>query len=156
MPKRVRLKGTFVAYNLSPRGEHEGMMLETEDGLIQVNVPKHGEAPTATSGKEIELEATKHERRGKHPVYELAVGPDGITGTVVRYNYSRHGEVNGYHLESGEMVHVKPDGARKTKIAIGDSITVEGERRSGRDGHVIDAEGVKKVPRTAKRSSPES
>ena len=145
MAKPIQITGALVAYNLSPRGDHEGVLVETEDGIVQVNFPKHGDGINAVVGAQVELTVVRHERKGKHQVYELAEADAPVTGKVVRFNHSRHGEVNGYQLDSGEMVHVKPDGAKRSKVAVGDTITAEGERRRGDHGTVIEAERVKKA-----------
>lgn len=145
MAKPTQLTGTIVAYNLSPHGDHEGVLLETEDGVVQVNFPKHGEGINAVVGAQVELSVERHDKKGKHKVFELVEHDGPVTGKVVRFNHSRHGEVNGYQLDSGEMIHVKPDGAKRSKVAIGDTITAEGEYRRGDHGTVIEASRVKKA-----------
>lgn len=143
MAKPIQIRGTLVARNLSPHGEWEGVLVDVDGDVVQVNLPKHG--GKLPGDGQVELTVVKHDKRGKHLVYELAEAVAPVEGKIERFNYSRHGEVNGYHLDSGPMVHVKPDGARKAKLKIGDVIRASGELREGTDGTVVEAEAVAKV-----------
>lgn len=70
--------------------------------------------------------------------------PARSSGKVVRLNYARHGEVNGYQLEDCTFVHVKPEGAKRYKLRVGDRLTATGERRTGADAIVVEATKVTK------------
>lgn len=142
--KKLSLTGKVVAHNYSPKGEIEGLMVDTKDGLAQLNLPKHG-GPIVDIGKKISLEVDPHDQEGDHPVYLMAESPDTLEGRVERFNYSRHGEVNGYHLANGTFVHVKPDGARRSKVAIGDRIRASGQRKQGAHAIVIETDAVKRA-----------
>jgi len=139
--KKLSLNGKVVAHNISPKGQVEGLMVETKDGLVQINLPKDG-GTVVEVGKRASFEAEPHEREGVHSVY-LSSDPAGdVEGRVVRFNYSRHGEVNGYHLDDRTFIHVKPDGARRAKVDIGDRIRASGTRKRGEHATVIDTDTV--------------
>jgi len=144
MAKKSTLRGKVVSHNISPKGEIEGAVIKTATGTAQVNFPKHGEASLAIDD-DIDVAVELEHDDGDHEVYLLAAANGESGGTVTRFNYARHGEVNGYHLDDGTFVHVKPDGARKYKIKVGDRITAAGDRRPGRDAVVIEAKSVKKL-----------
>lgn len=144
-----QLQGIVLAHNLSPKGHVEGVLVATSKGTVQLNLPKHGEAgPRFAVGTQIDAAAVlDDDGDGEHPVYELAEAPRAVHGTVVRFNYARHGEVNGYHLDGGVFVHVKPDGARRYKVKPGNAIAAEGEARPGPDATVLEATRVTKRAR---------
>ena len=50
-----------------------------------------------------------------------------ITGIVERLNYVRHGEANGVVLDTGDFIHLKPDGMRQVDLKVGDSVDVDGK-----------------------------
>jgi hypothetical protein len=56
-----------------------------------------------------------------------------------------HGEVNGYHLDEGSFVHVKPEGAKKYELHVGQRVTATGKRHEGPDSWVMEATTVEKV-----------
>ena len=78
---------------------------------------------------------------GVHPVRELdkivavdgkapkkaSLAVDGYAGAIVRLNYARHGVPNGYVLDSGDFIHVKPDGFAKLGLKVGDMVMAEGD-----------------------------
>jgi len=156
MPKKpsastTQLRGKIVAHNISPKGEVEGVLIETARGLVQLNLPKHADDNAARGlkvGAKVDLEAEREDEDGEHPVYRATAGSDA-NGKVVRLNYARHGEVNGYHLDDGIFVHTKPDGAKRYKVKVGDQITAAGERRAGRDAVVLEATHVARATRRA-------
>ena len=139
-----RLAGKVVAFNIAPKGEIEGAMVDTPSGLHQINFPKHHAQELAKSmhvGSRIDLDVTREKSGGDHAVF-LAGDDAEVTGTIKRLNYALHGEVNGYHLSDATFVHVKPEGARKYHLAVGDRITVMGHKRSGADATVVEATRV--------------
>jgi len=60
-----------------------------------------------------------------------------IEGVVKYLNYTRHGEVNGAVLESGDFVHLGPKGAKLVKLAIGEKLSMVGAAATMGDGHLV-------------------
>jgi hypothetical protein len=152
MPKKrpsiSLVKGRVLSHNVSPKGHVEGILVESDDGVVQVNYPKHAAANLARRlpvGSAVELSVDFEDDGGDHLVYVARDMPAQVTGSVVRFNYALHGEVNGYHLDDGTFVHVKPDGARRYKVKLGDRIVAAGDCREGEDAVVMEAERVSKV-----------
>ena len=149
--KAAHVRGTIVAQNFSPKGHVEGVFVELRDGagVVQLNLPKHAtpepDAKLAV-GTTIDRAAERDDDGDSdHPVYVAREPDDGMAaGVVVRFNHARHGEVNGYHLDDGRFVHVKPDGARRYKVRVGDRIAAKGETRIGSAVTVIEATHVVK------------
>lgn len=50
--------------------------------------------------------------------------------------------MNGYVVADGVFVHVKPDGAKRYRVKVGDRIRASGERRHGTAADVVDASEV--------------
>ncbi|MBP3956191.1 hypothetical protein J8F10_12945 [Gemmata sp. G18] len=159
------LSGTVRQHNFSPKGEIEGLVLETEAGPVQVNFP-HGpratEFPTPVPGSLIRFvvgadhRAAEHDP-GDHPVCEFVADADAApvpeggrrpatAGVVIRLNYARHGEPNGVVLDTGDFVHLKPHGMRLVPLALGARVVAEGASRPTVTGHrVIEASVVNGV-----------
>lgn len=155
------LGGTIVQFNFSPRGGVEGLLLRNRDRTFQVNVPPDawpliGHAVAIGHEARVaavpEPESPKH-GAGEHPVYRLVTldppeespedGPASVAGIVARFNYARHGEVNGVVLEDGDFVHLKPDGVKKLGLRVGQHIEAAGKARRMMMGRrVIEAEIV--------------
>jgi hypothetical protein len=58
-------------------------------------------------------------------------------------NYALHGEINGAVLESGDFVHLKPEGASAVRIKLGMKLEGVGETRPMVNGRsVIEAKEV--------------
>jgi len=139
-----QVAGKVVAFNVGPKGEIEGAMVDTPSGLTQLNFPRHHAQALAKSmrvGSRIAIDATPEKSDGDHAIF-LAGDDAKVTGTIKRLNYALHGEVNGYHLGDATFVHVRPDGARKYHLAVGDRITASGHKRSGVDATVVEAKRV--------------
>ena len=49
-----------------------------------------------------------------------------VHGKVKRINYARTGEPNGVILDSGEFIHMKPEGMKQVELKQGDQVTAEG------------------------------
>jgi hypothetical protein len=49
-----------------------------------------------------------------------------VEGTVKRVNFARHGAANGVVLDSGDFIHLKPEGMKKVELKVGDHVTAEG------------------------------
>ncbi len=154
------LSGTVRQHNFSPKGEIEGLVLETEAGPVQVNFP-HGpeatELPAPVPGSMVRFVVGADHRAaehgsGDHPVCEFVADADAApeeggrpatVGVVVRLNYARHGEPNGVVLDTGDFVHLKPHGMRLVPLAIGTRVRAEGVARPTAAGHrVIEASVV--------------
>lgn len=52
-----------------------------------------------------------------------------VAGTVVRFNYTKHGALNGVVLDSGDFVHTRPHGFEAMKLEVGQLVHVEGPVR---------------------------
>ena len=153
----LSIKGKVVGHNISPRGYIEGVLLETAKGRVQINLSKEAETHDLSARAfkigaivqhDVEIE---NDEDGDHVVYALAESSTPVHGRIERLNYARHGEVNGYHLDTGTFVHVKPDGHRKHKLGVGDDIAVEGGRRIQGAVTVIEPDSLAKTNRgTAK------
>ena len=157
----MRKTGTIQSLNVSPKGFYEGLLLDTTKQLVQVNFPK--EAPRSlidalTPGAKASFEVEPEEPRGKpdHDVFKLirVLGenengtphPDehqSFSGRIVRLNYALHGEVNGGILDSGDFLHLKPEGAAALNIKPDMEVQGTGETKPMVGGHsVIDAHVV--------------
>jgi hypothetical protein len=143
----LQLRGEVSAFNISPKGHVEGVLLETSKGRAQVNFPKHDRDALSASLKvraKVALQVKLENDDEEHPVYELCDADAKVTGTVVRLNYALHGEVNGCHLDDGTFVHLKPEGAKKYSLRVGDRVKAIGARRAGPSCVVLEAREVEK------------
>lgn len=158
------MSGAFKYLIYSPKGMIEGLLLEVHDEPLQV-VIQAGEQLAASFAKlkegttlELETSAEKHSPKGEaaHPVHRLhkvlSIGgktyePElvksqqaKVKGVVARFNYAKHGEPNGVVLDSGDFVHLKPEGMAASALEIGDAVDAAGEARAMVFGHrVIEA-----------------
>ncbi|HSY21530.1 MAG TPA: hypothetical protein VK841_05420 [Polyangiaceae bacterium] len=142
-----QLRGEVVAFNIGPKGDVEGVLLATSTGAAQVNFPKHDSDSLARSmkpGTKVKLHVKLENDDEAHPVYQLCDARAEVTGTVMRLNYALHGEVNGFHLDDGTFVHLKPEGAKKHSLRVGDKVKAIGGRRVGPAAVVLDAWEVEK------------
>jgi hypothetical protein len=141
----LQLRGTVLAYNLNPKGQIVGATVDTPAGLAQLNFPKHAAERMArgmTVGSAIDLAVQVEHDRGDHIVYVLTDDDDHADGTIIRLNYSLHGELNGCHLDDGTFVHLKPAKAKRYELRLGTRIRATGTRRTGADAPVLDAWAV--------------
>lgn len=153
MPKKSnksvsrRLQGKVVSFNLSPKGNVEGVLVALESGTAQLNFHGHHGRTLSRlmpAGSTFELNATLDSEDGEHPVYLVDDADAEASGKVVRFNYALHGGVNGYHLDEGTFVHVKPKGAEKYQIEIGEHVHATGSRHPGADAVVLEASRVER------------
>lgn len=145
-----KLSGTFTQIIFSPRGEVEGLLLTDHGKPTQLVVDKHDEqaqrlVSTLKTGQQLVVSSEElppsSKGSGDHPVRALVKvisidaavprkipkqGP-GYAGTVARLNYARHGAPNGFVLDGGDFIHVKPDGFAKLKLKVGDKVTADGD-----------------------------
>lgn len=110
---------------------------------MQINFDRHA-GPEAASGLSIGQSVTvtaqelEDNRPSDHPVYEwLHEDHDPKEGVVAAINYARHGEPNGAVLESGEFLHLRPEGAKAIKLKAGQKLSFEGEVRSSPSGTIV-------------------
>lgn len=143
----VTLRGRVRAFNLSPKGAVEGALIETEDGLAQINLEK-GQSPSPAwkEGAALEVRAIAEPSHGKHDVYKLAGEDDQVSGRVERVNYARHAEPNGFVLDDGTFVHLKPEGAKRFQaINVGDRVRARGRVTVGDHARVVDTDHVERA-----------
>ena len=70
-------------------------------------------------------------------------GHGRFAGRIERLNYALHGEVNGGILDSGDFLHLKPEGARAVKLKAGMKVEGRGGIKPMVGGHsVIEADDV--------------
>ena len=139
----LQLRGKVLAYNISPKGQIEGAVIETDSGLAQLNFAKHGaDARMMSLGVQVDVAVELEHDHGDHPVYAPSDADGQADGTIVRMNYALHGDINGYHLDDGTFVHVKPHDAKRYALRIGAKITATGARRFGDTAVVIDADTI--------------
>lgn len=157
------VEGRFEHFIYSPEGGIEGMLIDTDGIPTQFVFDHHGEGELASfadvrAGQVLVVEGIESPPSPKgeaaHTVYRFErlasvdgrppreVAPDGcVDGRVVRFNYARHGEANGVVLDSGDFVHMRPDGFARLNPQIGDKVRAEGRVRwlvTG-EGRVVEA-----------------
>ena len=81
---------------------------------------------------------------GRKQPKAAADGGPAVRGTVVRFKYARHGAANGVVLDSGDFIHLKPEGMARAGLRIGDAVQAEGDVRplATGSGQVIEAAKV--------------
>ena len=147
---QLKTAGSFTQVIYSPRGGVEGFLLKVGNDVVQFVVDKHDEDTAAligtlAAGQQLivsgEALSPSPKGEGAHPVHALAkvvsidgavprkvkAGSLGYAGTVARFNYAKHGAPNGYVLDSGDFIHVKPDGFAKLKLKVGDPVKADGD-----------------------------
>ena len=136
----------------SPKGGIEGVLIAVKSNVRQVSTdPETGAvlAKITGPGKRLRLLAvadhspkTKHSH---HPVYKFVSFADAsgnpielpeadldnvtIRGVVESMHYARHGQPNGVVLETGEFIHLRPDGMAQAALEIGSKVTAVGQVR---------------------------
>jgi hypothetical protein len=149
--RAASVRGTIRGLNFAPKGEVEGFLLDVDGGTVQVNLPP-GRAALAARlvGREVVVEvgpepaAAKHPA-GDHPVHQFVKFRDTpeveglaldsaegdevveVCGTVARLNYAKHGEPNGVVLDTGDFVHLKPEGMRLAGLRVGQEVRARGK-----------------------------
>ncbi len=164
------VEGRFQQLVFSPKGAVEGLMIDTDGVPTQFVCDPH-DAGVSDSfmalrpGQALVIEGTEAEPSPKgepeHTVYRLErlVSIDGkpvrarhdadtAVGTVVRFNYAKHGAANGVVLDTGDFVHTKPEGMARLQLKIGDKVEAEGDMRPLATGHggVMEARRINGVP----------
>jgi hypothetical protein len=143
------LRCRVTAYNFSPHGGVEGLIVEVEGQIAQIVFPHDTGTEVAQDmiiGHSVDLmvvaEPPSSKGEALHPVYRfislsVAESPDGVevsspgevAGVVARFNYARHGEANGVVLDSGDFIHLKPHGMQQIALRVGDHIEAKGKAR---------------------------
>jgi len=166
----TRLTGSFEQIIYGPKGSVEGLLLSVDDAIVQLVIAKEDEnnatlAASLAAGQTLVVSTLElppsSKGPGEHRVLALrkitridgatpaksASRPSGYTGRIARFNYARHGAPNGYVLDSGDFIHVRPDGFAKLKLRIGDSVTAEGDAHflATGGGWAVDARSVKRT-----------
>jgi hypothetical protein len=162
------LSGVIEAYNFSPKGNVEGLLLNDGRQTIQINITPETwsmAAHAVSVGNDVRIvaspePATHDHPDAEHPVYRLISltpasrlaaddhepshdGTVSVEGIITRFNYARHGEPNGVVLDNGDFVHLKPHGMKKVGLHIGQQVVAQGKARPTVLGHrVIEAEVV--------------
>jgi hypothetical protein len=131
----VTKNGTIQSLNVSPKGFHEGFLLKNGNAVVQINLTKDDHGSEWTPGAEIMVEVEPEEPRGtpQHSVFRMVRLLDTspgererkadksikFSGQIERLNYALHGEINGGILDSGDFLHLKPEGARAVGLKAG-------------------------------------
>lgn len=162
-----KITGTFLQIVYSPRGGVEGFLVDADGETVQFVLDKDDDrsgplvgglkagqavvvqgAPLPPSPKGEGEHAVRRFARlvsvdGRAPA-KAAVAQAGYSGKIVRLNYARHGAPNGYVLDSGDFVHVKPDGFSRLKLKLGDAVRAEGDAHflATGGGWAVEAERV--------------
>jgi hypothetical protein len=164
------VEGTFQHLIYSPKGAIEGVLIDT-DGVATQFVTEPNDPSIAAQfaglrqGQVLVIEGTEAGPSPKgeavHTVYqfERLASVDGkkpaaphphleAAGTVVRFNYAKHGAPNGVVLDNGDFVHTKPDGMERLGLKVGDKVRAEGDARplAVGKGRVIEARSVNGKP----------
>ena len=172
-----KFQGVLQEFNLSPRGAIEGFLLHVRrpDRADQRHAGRRfrggaGNRPDRRGDGRTRADAGKH-GKGDHPVYNLVslTGTDGkvliiagqgdaetatVQGIVKRINYARHGAANGVVLDSGDFIHLKPEGMKKVELKVGDHVTAEGSVAMMPLGQqVIDAKTVNGTAITGRKAA---
>ena len=151
--------------NISPKGFYEGFLLKSGKNVVQVNLPRehlHSLADGWAPHGEISVEVEAEEPWGTpaHRVFRLVRVVDRggrkaerdhpplreFSGRIERLNYALHGEVNGGILESGDFLHLKPEGAQAVGLVVGMAVEARGTTKPMPGGRfVIEADEVNKT-----------
>ncbi len=154
LPSQVHLDGTILGFNVSSSGHIEGALVDTSKGHEQINFPKH-ETDTLRRamhvGSKVDFDVEVETHAGDHCVYRLCDELGQASGKVTRLNYALHGVVNGYHLDDATFLHVKPDGAKKYNVRVGESVRATGVRRAGPHAVVLEVRTLERVERLGRR-----
>lgn len=160
------VEGQFQHLIYSPRGGYEGLLIDTYGIPTQFVFDKHDETaadafahlqPGQSVTVEGSLRQPSDKGEGNHVVYDFhrlshvagkpvesahTEGP--VRGRVVRINHAKHGVPNGVVLDSGDFVHLKPEGFEQAGLEVGDEVEADGPSRplAGGQGRVMEARTV--------------
>jgi hypothetical protein len=164
---RNKLAGNFAQIVYSPHGGIEGFLMDSDAGQLQFVVPEEDPELSALlasleRGQALVVDGEplppSDLGEGDHPVHafrkilsvdgaappKVRPASGGYSGAIVNFNYARHGAPNGFVLDSGDFVHVRPEGFAKLKLKIGDRVQAEGDAHylSTGDGWAVEASRV--------------
>ena len=143
-------------------------MVRGEGAPVEVVFDKDGDSGAAMfqglkAGQLLRLKAMpaapSPKGKGEHRLYDFRelVAVDGkvpeepatsqekpYRGRVARFNYARHGVINGVVLDTGDFLHFKPEGYARLGLKIGDAVQADGEAQRLADdfGWAIEATEV--------------
>ena len=163
-----QVEGRFLHLIYSPRGAIEGILIEAK-GIFTQFVMNTEALNCAflhlTNRSLLVLEGTERQLSDDggavHTVYDLvrlvsvdgklfeeSSSDNGVAGTVVRFNYAKHGAPNGAVLDNGDFVHIRPHRFEAMKLKVGQHVHVEGPVSSMQCGlgRVIEAERINGAP----------
>lgn len=144
------ISGVFRQFLFGPKGGVEGVLLSVKRKIVQVSMsPKEGVAVSHSckAGKTLRmLGARDNSRRtaavSTHPVYEFESLADAsgeriesrdadanqetIVGSVAALHYAKHGQPNGVVLDTGEFIHMGPEGMALAGLCIGSAVKATG------------------------------
>lgn len=151
------LTGKLKHWIYSPKGQAEGLLIDVEGFAVQLVIDPRDAADLQglKPGQKLTVEGTPQADSPKHAahheVYKLhrLVTPAARTktalqdfrGKVVRLNYAKHGQANGFILDSGDFIHTMRHGFEQLGVQVRDKVTVSGESRplfTGQ-GHAVEA-----------------
>ena len=144
----MKKTGTVQAWNMSPKGYCEGFLLQSGKKISQINLHKDDRG-TLTAipqiGEKITVQVEPEDTHGEpaHEVFQMtegfqhADGPRKFSAVITTLNYALHGEVNGGILDSGDFLHLKPEGARALAIHEGMLVEGHGDTKPMAGGHVV-------------------
>ena len=170
------IEASFKHLIYSPHGGVEGVLLEAAGSSIQLVFERHDEESPAVfdgigEGQTVVVDAVPAGRSpkgaGEHPVYAYRrlrsvdgrkpvrakpAPAAGYRGTVVRFNYARHGAANGVVLDTGDFIHTRPEGLARLKLKIGDTVQADGDAQLLASGtgwavEAVTVNGKKVAPR---------
>lgn len=157
------VEGVFKHHIYRPRGEIGGCVIDSDGVMVQF-VFGHGANDTSgfknmAPGQIIKVEgiearpwpagddahAVYHFKRLVHvngAAVEAPPFPGYVEGKIVRMNYTRHGEPNGFVLDSGHFVHLRPDRFAGLGIRVGAHMRAIGPGRPLLDGSGLAIDAV--------------
>lgn len=164
------VEGRFQQLIYSPKGGIEGLLIDTDGVRTQFVVDP--EEPSIADllvalrpGQSLVVEGTEAGPSPKgepaHTVYRFerlasiagrkldAPEPVASTsGTVVRFNYAKHGAANGVVLDNGDFIHTRPEGFDELGAKVGDKVQAKGAARrlASGNGRAFEADEVFVMP----------
>jgi hypothetical protein len=146
------MDATFEQPLYAPDGTIEGALVSVGGHASQLVVGRGDDLAaailgTAKAGQRVvvqaKLQGPSPKGPSEHPVYALekVLTIDGAKpkrspppapkapyrGKVVRFNFARHGAKNGVVLDSGDFIHLKPEGFAKLRLKVGDQVAANGD-----------------------------
>ncbi len=151
-PSSELINGICQQLLFSPKGGIEGVMLKVKRAVVQVAVRPNESAAlqrNATPGKRLRvLAVADHSPKtadGEHAVYQFLSFADAtgqaiewaeadtanttVKGIVASLHFARHGQPNGVMLETGEFIHLRPQGMALVGLGVGSKVSAVGELR---------------------------